>query len=126
VDGDLRLSTRSGDIDVRNAKGRMWARTDSGDVTGAGLRGAEADVKAFYGDLSLQFDLPPGLARADSDFGDVEIAVPRGDPEVAPYAVRISAPDGQAYVDVRSDPASTHQVLATSAKGDVFVRYSNR
>jgi hypothetical protein len=126
VDGDLRLSTRSGSIDVRNAKGRIWARSDSGDVTATGLRGAEADARATFGQVSLQFDLPPGLARGVTDFGDVEIAVPRGDNEVAPYAVRISAPDGQAYVDVQSDPGSTHQLMATSERGDVFIRYSSR
>jgi hypothetical protein len=126
VDGDLRLATGSGGIDVRNARGLVWARADNGDVTGTGLRGAEADARTTFGQVSLQFDLPPGLARAVTRFGDVEIAVPRGDDKVAPYAVRINAPDGQAYVDVRSDPGSAHQVMATAEKGDVFIRYSTR
>jgi hypothetical protein len=126
VDGDLRLATRSGGIDVRNARGLVWARADAGDVTGTGLRGPEADVRAFSGQVSLQFDLPPGLARAITGYGDVEIAVPRGEPEVAHYHVRTSTQDGKTYVDVPSDPVGPHQVMATTESGDVFVRYSNR
>jgi hypothetical protein len=124
VNGDLRLSTGAGDIEVRNARGRILARAGGGNIAGTGLRGAEADVKTGFGDVSLQFDQPPGLARAVTDYGDAEIAVPRGAKDVAHYHVRADAATGQTYVDVTSDVASPYQVIATTEKGDVFVRYS--
>jgi len=124
IDGELRLATGVGDVEVHHARGPVWARSSAGSITGTGLQGPEADARTQFGDVSLGFDRPPGLAWAAADVGNVEVAVSRGDDKIASYRVRAETADGHTYVDVVSDPASLYQIIATTDHGDVFVRYA--
>jgi hypothetical protein len=123
VDGELRLSTDSGNVDVRNARGRLRVLSKSGTITATGLRGSEAITQTSFGDVSLDFAGAPGLVRAIADVGAIEVALPRGDNGAVAYQVRADT-TGPRYIDVSIDPASPHQVFAT-AKGAIYVRYSN-
>ncbi len=125
VDGELRLSTDSGDVEIRNARGRVWVRSGSGTITATGLRGNEAIAHTVVGDVSLDFAAAPGLVRAVTEFGAIDVALPRGDNGAMAYLVRADTTVGQRYVDVSSDPASLHQVFAAAKQGDVYVRYSS-
>src|SRR5262245_47090702 len=49
----------------------------------------------------------------------------RGGQGPVSYHLRTNVPNGQTIVDVPNDPASQHQVFATSEYGDVYIRYSN-
>jgi hypothetical protein len=124
VDGELRLTNDFGDVEIRNARGRVRVRS-SGKITATGLRGTEA-IADSGGDVSLDFAAAPGLVRAVSEFGTIDVALPRGDNGAMAYLVRVETTFGQRYVDVSSDPASLHQVFAAAAgQGDVYVRYSS-
>jgi hypothetical protein len=125
IDGELRLSTGAGDVEIHNAQGRVHVRTNGGMITATGLRSVEADARTAYGDVSLDFVVPPALARASTDFGDVEVALPRGDDAGTTYQVRVVAPKSVGFIDVPSDPSSPNQVFATVPYGDVYIRYSS-
>lgn len=125
VDGELRLSTDSGHVEIRNARGRVRVQSKSGTITATGLRGTEAIAQTGVGDVSLDFATTPLLVRAITEFGTIDVALPRGANGAMAYLVHAETTVGRRYVDVSSDPASLHQVFATAGKGDLYVRYSS-
>ncbi len=125
VDGELRLSSDSCHVEIRNARGRVRVQSKSGTITATGLGGTEAIAQTGVGDVSLDFVTTPLLVRAITDFGTIDVALPRGDIGAMAYLVRAETTVGRRYVDVLSDPASLHQVFATAGKGDLYVRYSS-
>ena len=112
-------------MEIRNARGRVWVRSGSGTITATGLRGTEAIAQTVVGDVSLDFAVAPVLVRANTEFGAIDVALPRGDSGAMAYLVHADTTVGQRYVDVSSDPASLHQVFAAAEQGDVYVRYSS-
>jgi hypothetical protein len=124
VQGELRLSTLVGDLDIANAPGRIRASADTGTITAVGLRCAEVDAKARYGDVSLQFAVAPELVRAATVLGNVEVALPQPAGGADRYQVRVDVRERNRHVSVPDEPAAGRQLIAATSDGDVYVRYA--
>ena len=71
--GEQRLMTASGDVVVRDARGKLTVEAVSGDVEITASGPLDAAVRTVSGDLSLQAPLLRGL-RATTTSGDISIA----------------------------------------------------
>jgi hypothetical protein len=123
--GALRLTTVDGNITVSGTRGRLWARSHSGDVIGTDLGAVEADVRTRWSDVDLRFAVVPDLVRAaTTELGNVSIAVPRAGTGVDGYQIRVGAGDGRQDVDVLQDSAGRHTIAANTDHGDINVRHT--
>lgn len=122
--GVTHLTTMEGDITVAGLRGRLWARSTGGDITGTRLGGSEADVKTAWGIVSLRFAVAPDLVQASANSGDVSIAVPRAGAGPAGYQIRADAEGGRQEIDVLQDSTGQHTIVAHTNYGDVNVRYT--
>jgi hypothetical protein len=124
IQGELGLSTSSGNLEITNAPGRIRARSETGDITATGLSCAQADVKTYAGDVSLQFAVAPELVKAATVMGNVEVAVPHAAVGADRYQVRAQVTDANRHVSVPDDPAAGRQLVASTSMGEVYVRYT--
>ncbi|GAA4707746.1 DUF4097 family beta strand repeat-containing protein [Phytohabitans rumicis] len=118
--GDVRLTASAGDVTAENVSGPLWARADSGQITGVGLRSDTADVEIDSGDVELTFAEPANTVSAVASAGDVTVRLPAG-----AYNVTADAASGEETVEVTRDPAAPSTVTARTSSGDVTVRYTN-
>jgi hypothetical protein len=123
--GALHLTTVDGNITASGTRGRLWARSESGDIIGTDLGGAETDVRTSFADVDLRFAVVPDLVQATAtEMGDVSIAVPRAGTGVNGYQIRVGAGDGRQDVDVLQDSTGRHTITANTEHGDVSVRHT--
>jgi hypothetical protein len=102
--GSLKVSRRSGDVNVREVKGDLTARSYNGDVVVDNVSGL-VDVAASNGDLRVHNT--GGDVRANSATGDIEVRCAKGRAEVS------SASGGVTLIGVGGD------VDASTASADV-------
>ncbi|WP_436758803.1 hypothetical protein [Streptosporangium sp. V21-05] len=120
IQGDLRLSTVTGDVVVDGTGGALRVRTQNGHVIGTGLRSAGTDVETGRGDVNLRFVAPPGdVSAVVKTAGDVEVRVPDGEEYEEGYNVRTNT--GNATVRVRLDPAAPRRITALTGAGRLSV-----
>lgn len=120
VDGGATLTSENGHVEATRLGGSVRLTTDNGDVIGSDLTASATTAVSSNGDVSVSFERSPRTALAQSDNGDVEVIVPRGDEM---YAVDATTDNGEARTPIRTDPDGSRRVVARSDNGDVTVRY---
>jgi DUF4097 and DUF4098 domain-containing protein YvlB len=115
---DVKITTKSGDVDLRGLAGRADVETDSGDIRTHRLEPVTVRAMTDAGDVSLDLFGEPARTEARSDAGDVKVTVPFG-----PYRVDASASGGNVKVEglIRDDLAP-QAINALTNVGDVTVR----
>ncbi|WP_242910776.1 DUF4097 family beta strand repeat-containing protein [Actinomadura terrae] len=115
--GAVSWTSGSGDLDLRDVRGRVRATTNSGAVTAAALRSPSVDARTNTGDVTLAFAAAPGWAGATTNTGDVQMTVPPGR-----YRIGAATISGQRDVTIPEDAASPSTLEARSNTGDVRLR----
>jgi Putative adhesin len=115
-----KLSSSGGDIDVRGSAGSLDLSSSGGDVRVLASRSADVTADSSGGDVTTEFVDVPTTVKVSSSGGNVTVILPRGETS---YAVDASSSGGDTRIDVRTDPASTHRIKATSSGGDVSIIY---
>lgn len=117
---DVTVDTAEGDIVVSQLTGRFSATSDFGSITGTDLTCANTVADSHSGSLDLAFREAPALVRARSDFGNVDVAVPK-----APggYRTNLTNHMGGATVDITNSPSATREIVAESNSGEIHLRY---
>ncbi|MDQ7903611.1 DUF4097 family beta strand repeat-containing protein [Phytohabitans sp. ZYX-F-186] len=118
--GEVRLTASAGDITAEHVSGPLYARADSGKITGVGLRSDTTDVEIDSGDVDLTYAEVPPTVSAVASAGDVVIHLPSG-----AYAVTADAASGDERVEVTTDPGAPSSVTARTSAGDVTIQYSS-
>jgi hypothetical protein len=115
---DVKIMTKSGDVDLRGLSGRADIETDSGDIRTHRLEPVIVRAMTNAGDVSLDLFGQPARTEARSDAGDVRVTVPYG-----PYRVDANANGGRVRVDglIRDDLAP-QAIDALTNVGNVTVR----
>jgi DUF4097 and DUF4098 domain-containing protein YvlB len=95
-------TTTSGSITISEATGAISARTDSGTITGAGLRSGAVVASAKSGSISLELAAPADV-QATTTSGSLGLTVP-------PAAYRVDATPGSGGADIRiaNDPTGQY------------------
>ncbi|MFI9560491.1 DUF4097 family beta strand repeat-containing protein [Nonomuraea endophytica] len=113
--GDVRMTTVSGDIDVTQTVGKVWARSGSGSIRAFDVRGEEADTETGEGQVELSFrERPMNVKALVRTQGDISIIVEDGAYDVT---VQAETPD----VDVVHDPSSVRKIDARAQYGRVDI-----
>jgi hypothetical protein len=115
---DVKITTKSGDVDLRGLAGRADVETDSGDIRTHRLEPVTVRAMTDAGDVSLDLFGQPARTEARSDAGDVKVVVPYG-----PYRVDANATGGNVKVEglIRDDLAP-QAINALTNVGNVTVR----
>ncbi|WP_433303976.1 hypothetical protein ACQP2F_13550 [Actinoplanes sp. CA-030573] len=113
----VEITAQAGAVDVDGLAGTMHVSTQAGAVEGRALTSDEVTVRTEAGATSLEFAEAPGLVRATTGMGAVELRVPRTET----YAVDVRAGVGGGTVHVTHDPASAHRIEVRSEVGTVSV-----
>lgn len=127
--GAVHVSGMLGAVDIRSddsitldgGSGRVLLRSDYGSIRASGLRATEVQARTGSGRVSLQLAVSPHLVSARSDDADVLVVVPNG-PQL--YHVDASSDNGTTSNGLRTDPASSLRITATSNSGNVTLRTS--
>lgn len=112
------LPESSGDVDVTNTTGRLWVRTTTGGITGAGLRCCQVEVQATSGDIDLGFAAAPRQLTAKTGARNVDIAIP--DDDTYRVVVETSAGDtetGSGRIPAPRTPSAFRPLAATYTFG---------
>ncbi len=117
--GSVLATSDHGDVVGDDLSGDVALQSDHGDVLAGGLSGRRVRADSDHGDIALALTRPARVVDAASDHGDVEVVVPAG----PAYRVDTRADHGTARADVRVDPTSPRAVLVRTAHGDAVVRY---
>ncbi|MEU4574794.1 DUF4097 family beta strand repeat-containing protein [Nonomuraea sp. NPDC023979] len=111
--------TAEGDITLRDLTGELRLATETGAITGTGLRAADVEVSAQLGDIALRFVRPPGSVRADSQAGNIDVEVPESDG----YALDIRSGIGEPDVGVRATEGAKNNISVHNSTGGIRVAY---
>lgn len=121
ADVDVDARTGAGDVTVVELAGKIDVRTGAGDVTATAVESAEIDAKSSAGNVGVDCAAVPRKVKADSDAGDVDVLLPRGDET---YRVKADTEFGEPVVEVNAaGPDSDGSITAHSSAGDVTVDY---
>ena len=120
IDGLIDASSSGGAVTVIGGSGDLRLRSWAGGVTVAESRSADVQATSTAGSVALELAAAPNRVDASSSAGRVSIVVPRS--EVA-YAVDASSSASGTEIAVRTDPASSRTIRASSSAGSVTVRY---
>ncbi|ANP54776.1 hypothetical protein J2Z21_001579 [Streptomyces griseochromogenes] len=115
----LAVTTSEGDVHVTDSDGPLNLDSDDGSVR-AEASSRRVRTTSSEGSVHLELSAVPDRVDADSDDGDVTVALPR-----AAYHLRTGADDGAVSVSVPRDGRSAHAVSAHSSEGNVTVRTAN-
>lgn len=120
VSGALRLASSGGGITVTGASGPVVASSSGGGVRLRDTTSKDVQVDSSGGGVDVAFRTAPDRMRADSSGGGVTVELPQGD---IAYRVDSKSSGGSNDVEVRTDPASPHDIYVRSSGGSVRVRY---
>jgi hypothetical protein len=115
---DLSLQTDTGDLQVDGGSGFLHLSSQTGDITGVAIDAPRVTTNAQTGNISLDFAQAPTNVSAQDQTGDVTVTLPAGG---TPYAVSAHTQTGDTNVEVPTNPASTNEISASTATGDVTV-----
>jgi hypothetical protein len=116
----VRADTSTGDVLVRQAAGPVVINTDTGDVRSLSSSGTAAMAETSTGDVRLEFDVAPRGVTAETNTGDVTVAVPD---DGTVYGVSTDSDTGDRTVDVTDSPAAPNRITARTDTGDIRVTY---
>jgi hypothetical protein len=115
---DVRIQTKSGDVDLRGLSGRVRVETDAGDIRAHRVDTVTMSARTDAGDVSLDVFGQPARTEADSDAGDILVVVPFG-----AYRVDAGSDSGDVKVrDLLRDDLAPRAIHAMTGAGDVTVR----
>jgi len=112
--------TDQGDVTITGGSGALQASSGQGTVTVVGSAATSVSVHSDQGDVAVDLITSPNRVTATSDQGSVTVALPKGPKS---YRVHASSSQGNVSDSVIVDPASRRVIDASSAQGDVAVRY---
>lgn len=113
---DIRVST--GDITLRDMTGSIDAEAATGTIGAVGLESEPTTLRSFGG-LRAEFDRPPDDLLVNASTGRIDVRVPR---ETA-YLVDAVSDADVTRIDVATDPASSHRIVARADLGAVDITY---
>lgn len=117
LSGSTELVAHSGDLTIKDQRGRLTAHASAGAVTVDGLDADVAKVTSSAGPVDVEAVQTPNSLDAESSAGDVTVRVP-GDES---YDVEADASVGDASVDVPTAHGSAHKIRAFSSAGSVTI-----
>jgi hypothetical protein len=115
---DLTLQTDTGDLQVNGGSGFLHLSSQTGDITGVAIDAPSVTASDQTGGVSLDFAQAPTDVSAQDQTGDVTVTLPAG---ATAYAVSAHTETGDTSVQVPTNPASTDEISASTATGDVTV-----
>jgi hypothetical protein len=116
IAGDLDLAAEKVTLD--GASGQVRLRAPSGTIDATGLRSADVEASAGQA-VRLGFATAPRRVVARAGDAQAAVTVPAGS---GPYRVEARSEPGRTTVAVRSDPAASSTITASSDNGHVVVR----
>lgn len=115
---DVRIKTKSGNVDLRGLNGRADVQTDSGDIRTHRLEPVTMHASTAAGDVNLDLFGQPARTEARSSAGNVRVTVPYG-----PYRVDATAGAGNVKVEgVIRDDLAPQAIMALTDAGNITVR----
>jgi len=117
--GKLELSTSTGDISVLGARHVVSLHTSTGDINAVDLASDEARASTSTGDITLRFVSSPSSVVASTGTGDLTIVLP----EEQAYHVVAETSTGDIDVDVRREDTADRAISARTSTGDIEIRY---
>jgi hypothetical protein len=115
------VTVESGDIRLKNLRGKLIAVNQSGDIDATGLRAWNVQLSSQSGDVSASFTRAPTSLEAGSASGDVSLRVPAGR-----YRINATTNSGDRSVDrISDDLSSGHRIEAHTSSGDVSIGRSD-
>ncbi|MDX3100872.1 DUF4097 family beta strand repeat-containing protein [Nonomuraea angiospora] len=111
--------TAEGDITLRDLTGALRLTTETGAITGTGLRAADVEADAKLGNIALRFVQAPDSLRANSEAGNIDVEVPEGDD----YALDIRGGLGEPEVGVRATAGAENNISVRNSTGGIRVAY---
>jgi DUF4097 and DUF4098 domain-containing protein YvlB len=115
---DVRIKTKSGNVDLRGLNGRADVQTDSGDIRTHRLEPVTMHASTAAGNVNLDLFGEPARTEARSSAGNVRVTVPYG-----PYRVDATAGAGNVKVEgVIRDDLAPQAIMALTDAGDITVR----
>lgn len=113
--GDVRATSQSGPVTVRDVPGTLWVRSGTGEVRGEDLRAGRTDVEVGSGSVSLSYAKAPAEVRAVARAsGDIDLRLPKGG-----YDVTAEAEEVRVRVDQL--PGSPRKIVASTPDGTIDV-----
>jgi len=114
----VELHSGSGDIELDDLLATILAHTGSGDITGAGLAGADLSAETGSGDVSLDVSESAEQIVVRTGSGDVALSVPAGG-----YSLTITTGSGDRHVSgIDSDSGAASSIAVSTGSGDVVIR----
>ncbi|MGF0174566.1 DUF4097 family beta strand repeat-containing protein [Streptomyces sp. Marseille-Q5077] len=110
------LNSEGGDAEVKGLAGKLTVDTEGGSATAEQLASTAVRISSGGGDADAAFTSAPDSADVRTDGGDLTVRLPGGS-----YAVDADGEGGEEKVTVKTDPASSHKVIAKSGGGSVSV-----
>jgi hypothetical protein len=118
----LDISTSRGDISIGDVSAdTMRLSSSDGDINALGFVADSAAASSSRGSITLTPARPPSRITADCSDGSIDIALPQTQDA---YQVHVSSSHGSATAPIKTDPASSRVIQASSSNGDVTVRYA--
>jgi hypothetical protein len=111
--------TSEGNITLRDLTGTLRLGTDTGAITGTGLRTGDVHADAQLGGIALRFVRPPASLRASSAAGDINVEIPEG----GSYALDIHGGADEPNVGVRATANAANTIWVRNQTGGIRVAY---
>ncbi|NBE95583.1 DUF4097 domain-containing protein [Nonomuraea sp. KC401] len=112
----VKVSSDSGTLTLKNLSGDVDALTDSGTIGATGLTGRRVVTRTDSGDTNLAFTGRPDQVTTTTDSGRTVIEVPRG-----PYNIVARTDNGDKDIKAPSDPSAQRTIELNSDSGDLAV-----
>jgi hypothetical protein len=115
----LRLLASTGQVTVVAARGPVWARVTSGEISGSALDSPQVNATAGSGAVSLAYAVPPWQVTARAGAGSVLVTLPS-----SRYRYRVQGRTGSGSRSIDGalvDAASRRVITVTTGSGNVMV-----
>ncbi|MFE0423338.1 DUF4097 family beta strand repeat-containing protein [Streptomyces sp. NPDC058953] len=116
--GAVKVTTKSGRIEMNGVKGAVEVKTSKGRITGRNIQGNRITAAAGDGTVHLTVRTPASVT-ATTDGGRISLRVPK-----ARYQVAVASDGGDKNVDIAHDPRGRHKITLKTKDGDITLRDS--
>ncbi|MEU5159951.1 DUF4097 family beta strand repeat-containing protein [Streptomyces sp. NPDC020875] len=116
--GAVKVTTKSGRIELNGVKGAVEVKTSKGRITGRNIAGNRVTATAGDGTVHMTVRTPASVT-VTTDGGRINMRVAK-----ARYQVAVASDGGDKNVDIAHDPAARHKIKLTSKDGDIMLRDS--
>ncbi|RCH66022.1 hypothetical protein DT019_24695 [Streptomyces sp. SDr-06] len=116
--GEVKVSTKDGDVRVSGATGPVDIGTTNGSISGNGLKGTGVTARTSNGSISLTPDTVQDVTAQTSN-GSISVTAPS-----APYHVSARTSRGATKLGIPDAPTAAHQLNLTTSNGDITLKAS--